>query len=61
MSKILKEIKRNVEYFQKQSRFGEVVEILDNDNKECIYIPCNCAFNCMVLALKETGHSFRAM
>ena len=56
MSKILKEIERNVEYFPKQSRFGEFVEIFEDDTKESIYIPCNCAFNCMILALKEKGH-----
>ena len=56
MSKILEKIEEKVKYFPKQGRYGQFVEIFDNETKECIYMPCNCAFNCMVLALKETGH-----
>ena len=56
MSKILEKIEEKVQYFPKQSKYGEFVEVFDDETSEYVQMPCNCAFNCLVLALKDTGH-----
>ena len=55
MNKILEEIKKYEECFP-QSNYKEYVEVFDDVEKESVSLPCSCAFNCLVLGLKETGH-----
>lgn len=57
MSKILEKIEKNGEYFSPKKRYEDYVEIFDDETKEDISMPCHCAFNCVVLALKEMGHT----
>lgn len=56
MSKILEKIVDNRQYFSPASRFEGFVEIFDDETGEGIYMPCHCAFNALVLALKELKH-----
>ena len=56
MSKILDKILKNQEYFSPGGRNEEYVEIWDNETNEYIYMGCHCAFNALVLALKDMHH-----
>ena len=59
MSKILDRIIENEQYFSPASRFEDFVEVFDDETGESASMPCHCAFNCMVLAIKDldyTGH-----
>lgn len=56
MSAILEKIESNTEYFRPQ-KGGDWVEAFDDETKDFTKMPASCAFNCLVLALKETGHT----
>ena len=52
---IMKVIKNNMEFFETPSPYCEWVEV--TNGKEEIYMPSSCAFNCIVLALKDTKYN----
>ena len=56
MSEILEKIKSNQEYFAAPGRRCEYVEVMDIDSQESIFMPCSVVFDCMVLAIKDTGY-----
>lgn len=57
MSKVLNKIMENEQYFSPVSRYEDFVEVFDDETGESINMPCHCAFNCMVLALKDMHHT----
>ncbi len=56
MSEILNRIESNQQYFETPSRRCEYVEVMDLDSCESIFMPCSSVFNCLVLAIKDTGY-----
>ena len=53
--KILEVIRNNVEYFP-HPKDADIIEVFDDETHKAIYLPANCAFDCLVLAVKEVGH-----
>ena len=59
MSEILNRIKSNQQYFETPSSKCQYVEVMDIEAQESMYMPCSVVFNCMILAIKETGYKGR--
>ena len=56
MSEILNRIKSNQQYFEAPSRSCQYVEVMDIENGISIDMPFSIVFNCLVLAIKDTGY-----
>ncbi len=51
--RILDLVKKYEEFYAPIGRNEDIVELVDMNTEDTLYMPCHCAFNALVLALKD--------